>query len=198
MRNRLYGHICERVGHSPKACWLRHHYNLNHEIKIEELDKVESENVRELRDELYRLEMFYISLFKSWGIRLLNFTRGGDGYTAGHTEKTKELLRRISTGRKRGKYKWTPDGIQRIKDGRKKIIGKKHSQATKDAIGFAQIGGKNHMAKAVICVETNKEYGSIIDASRELKVNRSGIEKCCKGLAKTAGGFHFKLCNNGI
>jgi hypothetical protein len=38
-----------------------------------------------------------------------------------------------------------------------------------------------------------KEYNSQVEASKELKINNSCISKCCKGKAKTAGGFIFKF-----
>ena len=37
-----------------------------------------------------------------------------------------------------------------------------------------------------------KEWGSIISASKELKIDNSCITKCCKGKVKTAGSYIWK------
>lgn len=47
--------------------------------------------------------------------------------------------------------------------------------------------------KAVICVETGKIYASQSAASRDTGVSQSSISKACKGILKTAGGYHWKL-----
>ena len=46
--------------------------------------------------------------------------------------------------------------------------------------------------KKVICVELNKKFESILEASKILKINKSDICACCKGKLKTAGGYHWK------
>ena len=44
----------------------------------------------------------------------------------------------------------------------------------------------------VTCIETGKTYNTINDASIDTGANRITIGKCCKGLAKTSGGLHWK------
>lgn len=44
----------------------------------------------------------------------------------------------------------------------------------------------------VICEETQQEYISINEASRQTGITPSGISKCCRKLQETAGGFHWK------
>ena len=50
------------------------------------------------------MEEMWIGLFKSWNIKLVNGTRGGEGSNGfsgkKHSEKTKQKLRILSTGRK--------------------------------------------------------------------------------------------------
>lgn len=41
------------------------------------------------------------------------------------------------------------------------------------------------------CVETNIEYGSILEAMRETGVDSTSISRCCRGKQKTAGGYHW-------
>ena len=40
--------------------------------------------------------------------------------------------------------------------------------------------------------EIIKIYNSIIEASKELKINRTGISNCCSGRYKTSGGYIWK------
>ena len=46
--------------------------------------------------------------------------------------------------------------------------------------------------RKVICIETNKEYKSLTEASNEANIDESSISKCCRGKRKTAGGLHWK------
>ncbi len=41
-----------------------------------------------------------------------------------------------------------------------------------------------------------KEFNSINEASRELKINQSGISACCRGKIRQTHGFHFKYKKN--
>lgn len=45
--------------------------------------------------------------------------------------------------------------------------------------------------KAVICVETGAVYRTAHEANRLTGIDFSAICKCCKGTAKTAGGYHW-------
>ena len=38
-----------------------------------------------------------------------------------------------------------------------------------------------------------KEFFSQVEASKELNISNTNISKCCRGNAKTAGGFIFKF-----
>lgn len=53
-------------------------------------------------------------------------------------------------------------------------------------------GAKSHNALAVINIDTNKVYGAAILASSDSGIDNSWILKCCKGKAKTAGGYNWK------
>lgn len=46
--------------------------------------------------------------------------------------------------------------------------------------------------KAVVCVETGTIFSTAHNAGRALKIDFSSINKCCRGRAKTAGGYHWK------
>ena len=46
---------------------------------------------------------------------------------------------------------------------------------------------------AVICVETNKVYEGLRAAERDTNVPHSSIVACCKGILKSAGGYHWRF-----
>ena len=46
--------------------------------------------------------------------------------------------------------------------------------------------------KKVRCLETNKTYSSLHEASRELNINVNCIMYVCKGKQKTAGNLHWE------
>lgn len=47
--------------------------------------------------------------------------------------------------------------------------------------------------KQVLCIELNKVFPSLIDAGTFIgHVDGSNVSKCCRGVAQTAGGYHWK------
>lgn len=61
---------------------------------------------------------------------------------------------------------------------------------------YGKHGLDNDASKPVFCVELNKIYNSISDASRELNVVFQNISKVCKGERNTAGGYHWYFLEN--
>lgn len=46
--------------------------------------------------------------------------------------------------------------------------------------------------KAVYCVELDRTFDCSQTAMKELGIDGSDIRKCCKGLKKTVGGYHWR------
>jgi len=40
-----------------------------------------------------------------------------------------------------------------------------------------------------------KSFNSILEASKETSINRSGINRCCRGVQKTAGGYVWEYAD---
>ena len=51
---------------------------------------------------------------------------------------------------------------------------------------------RHREVRPVRCVETGEEYRSAWDAHLRTDIGDAGIARCCKGQAKTAGGFHWE------
>jgi hypothetical protein len=67
----------------------------------------------------------------------------------------------------------------------KKRLGYKLKKEKKIKIGLAN-------SKKVICLDTNKIYSSIFEASIKTNTCRSSIIQCCKNRRKTANKLHWK------
>lgn len=57
--------------------------------------------------------------------------------------------------------------------------------------------GAKKIGIPVICVETGIVYWSAKEAERQTKIWASHIRSCCKGIANTAGGYHWKTIKEG-
>lgn len=53
-------------------------------------------------------------------------------------------------------------------------------------------GANNPRARAVVCVDTKIVYPTAKEAAEACGTYKSDIAKCCKGKAKTAGGFRWR------
>jgi group I intron endonuclease len=130
---------------------------------------------------LPHVKMYYINLCKKEGNRLLNMTDGGEGTTGRKvSEKTKNKLSLLYKGRK-----LTEEQKKKIKISK---IGKKLTEQQK--LNIAKSSPRN---RAVICMETQKEYRSIREASRNTKIDRKGIERCCKGIYSQYKGYKWQF-----
>lgn len=82
----------------------------------------------------------------------------------------------------------SPETLEKM---RQSMLGKKHSQETKDKISAAKEKDK----VSVICLETKKIYKSIADASKDTGTDKSSIVKCCKGIMLSAGGLTWRYAD---
>lgn len=130
-------------------------------------------------------EQHYISLYRSWGFRLVNRTAGGEG-TPGY-KYSQEIK----------------DKIQKTKQERgSNLIGAKKSAITKREHGvyerLKEIQRINAFkrAKPVLqySLEGNliKEWRSTRIASQEMKISRDNISRCCVGEYGQTHGFQWK------
>lgn len=170
-------------------------HNFTHEILYTDLSKEDAECIE------VKLIAEYKTTFNQNGY---NIESGGNAtkYVPKSTRKkisealkghscTAETKRKISEAQK-GKVspkkgtKATPEQIER---NRLAHIGQKAWNKgrpwTKEE--KAKCGGKK-----VLCVETGKVYLTMHEASKQTGAAVSAICSCCKGKAKTAGGFRWK------
>ena len=72
------------------------------------------------------------------------------------------------------------------------MYGKHHTEEAKELNRQAHLGKKNKMSKPVVCIETGEIFASQGEAGRAKKCDSSIINKCCRGVKKTAGGYHWR------
>ena len=169
--DRMYSHTSNyklEKEKSYKNSWIKSLKNKNLKPIIEELDLVEENNW-----EFW--EQFYINLFKSWGFKLTNMTRGGEGSSGGkgclgykHTEEAKK---RISIANSKPKSK---EWIQNAAKGKYKPISQYDLQ-------------NNYI----------RDWESTTTAAIALgDINKKkNISSCLKGKKKSAYGYIWKLQN---
>lgn len=153
------------------------------------------------REELNKLEIYYIGLYDSYR-HGYNCTIGGDS-TLGCvcTEDTKNKISRANRGKRRSIE--TKLKLSRIGKGRK------FSQEHKGNIGKALKGRpctwsdkivKAKCLKEVIQYNTDGQfvnmYHSVREASFRTRISMASIYKCVNGEHNTAGGFIWKYKNN--
>ena len=57
---------------------------------------------------------------------------------------------------------------------------------------FGEYSGVGKNLVKTKCLETGIIYNSACEASRQTKIQRGDICRCCRGERKTAGGYHWK------
>lgn len=124
-------------------------------------------------EELNSKEIEYVISYDSFE-NGYNATKGGNGcikYWEGRKrdELTKDKIRKTLTGRKMNKE---------IKD----KISKSHK-------GKHPLKATESRKKRVLCIELNKSFSSILEASLFIKKHSSGINKVLKKQRKTCGGY---------
>lgn len=77
------------------------------------------------------------------------------------------------------------------------MYGKHLSEEIKKRLSEQRMGEKNVRARKVLCVETQKIYGSLREAYRHTGIKHGSISSACLGKSKTAGGFHWEYVKEG-
>lgn len=131
LSKRINGHIASMNNtNEKKNVWLR---SLKARPVISEVEVIEYEDKLKLLKELSTLETFYISLFKSWGFKILNTVLNTSCPSKPpHSEETKEKLRKPK-----------PAGFGEKLSASMKSMGFKHSDETRDKISKAVLAANS-------------------------------------------------------
>lgn len=159
--------------------------NFEHLILYKNLNKEEAEKTE------IKLIKQYNSNNKNYGY---NICSGGNG-TPQHKmskESKEKMIKKLK------KIMNTPEMKKRISEthsGKNHInYGKHLSEETKKKISETE-KGKHKKGKKVMCIETNKIYESITQASKKTNINAYCIGQVCLNKRKSAGKLHWKYIN---
>lgn len=125
-------------------------------------------------EEAFEHEKLLISCFTG----LTNLTYGGEGQV-GRVQTEEEKIKRANSNRGQ---KRTKETLQRMSEAQKvnfkaKAVLDEHREKQK---------------KRVLCVETGKVYGSLLEAGKETQIPFQNISKACLKKRKKAGGFSWE------
>ena len=109
-------------------------------------------------------------------------------------------------GQTRKVSKETKEKISKAISGKNNpFYGKTHSKEAKEKMSKARKGRKlkeetktkisKSLSIPILCVEQNIIYYGANEAERQTGVFATSITQCCKGRAKTAGGYHWRYAN---
>lgn len=170
-------------------------HNFSHNVLYTDLNKEDAERIE-------------IELIAKYGTinpnRGYNIEKGGNGtekFTpeikkkisdalTGHScsEETKRKIRNSKIGEPTGRrgVKMTPEQVEK---NRLSHIGQ---PAWNRGRAWTREERAKCNGKAVICIETGVEYLTAHEAAIDTKTDFSSICKCCRGMAKTVGGYHWR------
>lgn len=72
------------------------------------------------------------------------------------------------------------------------MYGKHHTNKANELNRQAHLGKNNKMSIPVICIETQNLFYSQGEAGRIIHCDSTGINKCCRSIKKTCGGYHWR------
>lgn len=102
-----------------------------------------------------------------------------------HSEETKEKIRNTLSGRK-----LSNDHIKKLADGHR---GLKYNKPVKDT--KVKVDQSIKIKQLSLCDDFIREWSSIMAASKELNIDRTGISRACRGIYKQCGGYKWVYIN---
>ena len=163
------------------------------------------------KSKLNEKEIYYIDLYKTldenYGYNLKAGGQNGVVSEYGNLKRINSLKRAYSTtdlrerSRQAALKQWAnPEIKAKILGKNNGMYGKTHTLEARKKMSEASMGRPScrRDPRPVLCIELNKVYSCAAEAQKELRP-ASSILEVCKGLRKTAGGYHWKfLSENNI
>jgi hypothetical protein len=124
LEQRLRGHLKSK-DKTHRTYWIKSLINNGLKPKIELIETVNKEIGSDS-------EIFWITMFKSWGFKLCNLTEGGETSTTKHIVRSKEWGENISKGKLKSKFKYDEESkIKMSESAKKRGTNSKGSQLSK-------------------------------------------------------------------
>lgn len=147
-------------------------------------------------EELDELETYWINYFDAYRDGYNNTIGGGGARGFKHSEESKEKRRQRMLGENNPMYGRTgalnPAYGQDHSGEKNGMFGRHHTDSANELNRQAHLGRKNANSKPVICVETHQFFWSMGEAKRATGCDDTTITRCCRGIKKTCGGYHWR------
>lgn len=146
-------------------------------------------------DEANLLEEYLITQYHSTDDRYgYNIQAGGNNHTI--PEETRKQISNTKLSQHLHMSEEQKQWMRKAYSGKgNPFYGKRHSEDTRKKMqkNHADVkGGKNPMAKKVLCIETGQIFLCAGDAAKSINRSKSAITNCCSGRSETSGGYHWK------
>jgi group I intron endonuclease len=169
IEKRYKGHLRDKA-FTYKVNWIRSLLKQGLEPIINIIDEVEE-------NEANFWEIFYISLFKSWGFRLTNGTKGGENLPNNNgrvrTKETREKIRKIRLG-----TKLSEETKEKISKGNKGIKKGPMSEEHKLKDSIAHKGKKASEETKLKMSKAGKEKTFSEEHKKNISINKTGKPNC--------------------
>lgn len=151
-------------------------------------------------EKLDEREIYWIAHYDSYNSGYNHTIGGGGARGFKHSEESKELRRQSMLGEKNPMYGRTgalnPAFGKDHSGNFNGMLGKHQTDHAKELNRQAHLGRKNVNSRPVICVETNEFFWSMGEAKRATGCDDTTITRCCRGIKKTCGGYHWRYATD--
>lgn len=167
--------------------------NIKHKLLYDNLTKEEAE----------QKEIELISLYNSNNSNYGYNTASGGNCIGTVSEETKEKIRKANKGKSyhagywKGK-KLSNEHRKKLSDshkGQKNIISEKTKIKISNSLKGHEVSKETRLkiSKKVICIDNNKIYSSLKEASEKTGISYKGISACCNGRNKSIYNTHWEF-----
>ena len=192
---------------------LKNHINKAHNKNSHKTNWIESLKKKGLRpilkvveevpnNEWRYWEKFWISIFKSWGFRLVNHTSGGEGASFANKGSFKKGM--VPWNKNKGNTEICPICNEEFKIYKSNSIRGRKACSLKCGVRLRipckdtqfKKGQVSLNRKTVYQYSKDKnifigEFKSVRNASESLNLNEVAIARCCRSLSKSSGGYFW-------
>lgn len=151
-------------------------------------------------EELDELESYWIDYYDAYRDGYNQTIGGGGARGYKQTNKSNEKRRQSMLGENNPMYGRTGElnpAYGADHSGEKNgMYGRHHTESANEKNRQAHIGRKNANSRPVICVETNEFFWSMGEAKRATGCDDTTITRCCRGIKKTCGGYHWRYATD--
>ena len=195
LAKRKQEHLNSLKRHNHPNSYLQRSWDKHGEYNFD-WHTIETCQVEELDD----LEIYWIEHYEAFKDGYNHTIGGGGARGFKHSEESKEKRRQRMLGANNPMYGRTgalnPAYGKDHSGSYNGMFGKHQTEQAKELNRRAHLGRKNANSKPVVCVETDQFFWSMGEAKRATGCDDTTITRCCRGIKKTCGGYHWRYATD--